>query len=31
MAAERGIIVSYETILRWVAHLGLIHARRLRA
>jgi transposase-like protein len=26
MAAERGIIVSYETIGRWVAHLGLIHA-----
>jgi putative transposase len=31
LLAERGIIVSYETIRRWVDHFGAIYARRLRA
>jgi putative transposase len=31
LLAEREIIVSYETIRRWVAHFGPIYARRLRA
>src|ERR1700743_2413856 len=31
LLVERGIPVSYETIRRWVAHLGPIYARRLRA
>jgi transposase-like protein len=31
LLAERGIIVSHETIRRWVAHFGPIYARRLRA
>ena len=31
LLAERGIIVSYETIRRWVDHFGPIYARRLRA
>ena len=30
LLAERGVIVSYETIRRWVAHFGPIYARRLR-
>ena len=29
--AERGVIVSHETIRRWVAHFGPIYARRLRS
>jgi putative transposase len=29
--AERGIIVSHETIRRWVTHFGPIYARGLRA
>jgi putative transposase len=29
--AERGILVSHETIRRWVTHFGPIYARRLRA
>jgi putative transposase len=31
LLAERGIIVSYETIRRWVVHFGPIYARRLRS
>ena len=31
LLAERGIIVSYETIRRWVTHFGPMYARRLRA
>jgi|ERR1700722_20006020 len=31
LMAERGIIVSYETIRRWVTHFGPIYGRRLRA
>jgi putative transposase len=31
LLAERGIIVSHETIRRWVIHFGPIYARRLRA
>jgi transposase-like protein len=31
LLAERGIIVSHETIRRWVIHFGRIYARRLRA
>jgi putative transposase len=31
LLAERGIIASYETIRRWVAHFGPIYARRLRS
>jgi putative transposase len=31
LLADRGIIVSYETIRRWVDHFGPIYARRLRA
>jgi putative transposase len=31
LMAERGVTVSYETIRRWVTHLGPIYARRLRA
>ena len=31
LMAERGVIVSYETIRRWVTHFGPIYARRLRA
>jgi putative transposase len=29
--AERGVIVSHETIRRWVGHFGPIYARRLRS
>src|ERR1700748_2543695 len=29
LLAERGIIVSYETIRRWVTHFGPMYARRL--
>jgi putative transposase len=31
LLAERGIIVSHETIRRWVAHFGPLYARRLRS
>jgi putative transposase len=31
LLAERSIIVSHETIRRWVIHFGPIYARRLRA
>ena len=31
LLAERGIIVSHETIRRWVIGFGPIYARRLRA
>ncbi len=31
LLAERGIVVSYETIRRWVASFGPAIARRLRA
>jgi putative transposase len=31
LMAERGVIVSYETIRRWVTHFGPIYGRRLRA